>query len=66
MPVSAPASDAMAAAMQNTMTLSTLEVAPWVSSASGESAIASSRRPSRPLPIQIAATTTSTVMISST
>ena len=39
----------MAAAMQNTITLSTLDVAPWVSSARGESANASSRRPRRPL-----------------
>src|SRR6476661_2230047 len=62
-PVNAPASDAIAAAMQNTITLSTLDVAPWVSSARGESANASSNRPRRPFVSAVMTTTTSTVMM---
>jgi hypothetical protein len=49
----------MAEAIQYTTTFNTLEVVPWVSNANGESAIASRRRPKRPLLIAVTASTTS-------
>ena len=66
MPMSAPAIDARAAEMQNTITLRTLVVAPLVSNASGESDIASSILPRRPLLIRVTKPTTSTTTINST